>query len=81
MCSFCMWCPLQSCGDGSARGTAQAPPCPLCPLPNVKGSSGKEMFQIGGREGRSGAGAARFCSAEKGGLFFADQPAILTGGV
>lgn len=28
----------------------------------------------------SGAGAVRFCSAEKGGLFLADQPAIFNRG-
>lgn len=27
----------------------------------------------------SGVGPVHFCSAEKGGLFFGDQPAILTG--
>lgn len=64
-----------------AQAAAQAPPRPFSPYPVWTAPQVKRCFKSRGEGGGSGTGAVRFCSAEKGGLFLADQPAILTGGV
>lgn len=78
------------CAGRGARGFAQggpgiAPPRPVLPLAKCAGrSSGKrdDLNQGGvGGIGGSGAGPVHFCSAEKGGLFFVDHPAIFNRGL
>lgn len=63
--------------------TPSVSPCRVRTAPQVEREreKKKDVLDQRGEGAGNGAGAVRFCSAKKGGLFLADQPAILTRGI